>query len=143
MKSENTRFAHTQNLPVELSRYNGITIAYFRDDNYVYFGYAKCYHKDEYTKSVGRTQSLDRLDNLNPETITDGVLPGGLVGVDTVNQYGYASLEYFKDIVSNVVSDNVMDDMTMYSFKHAFISGVLREIVLPAILDHDIENGKA
>jgi hypothetical protein len=122
------RFVHVQRAN---SKYNGMTIAYTRNDDYVWFSYALCCKPDQYNKAKGRDVSTDTYLRNIDKIIFDAV---DYPTMDMFNRVGYMPLEYMikilKDsVVGQFIADHEFEHMTMMSFKHAAISQILVDIV--------------
>lgn len=123
------RFVHHN---VTGSGETSFTAAYHRDESYVFFAWTELYHKDEYVKQIGREVSTTLLmsslvdiqnciEEHNETIVEPMVLSDRYVGIIPV--------EHFKHIVSNVITDNELDKMDLMSFKHAFVSHVVRLLI--------------
>jgi len=122
------RFVHIQQ-PSNDGKYNGLTIAYTRTDDHVFFAYALCCKPDQYEKSVGRKVSTDTyLKNI--DFVGDDVLNiniekrVGCIPVESLHEF------LQETVCSNVFADHILDKLTWFDVKHAFISQMLSGYVI-------------
>ena len=120
------RFVHVQQ---PFGKYNGMTIAYTRTNENVFFSYSLCCKGDQYEKSIGRNISTQTyLDNI------EGVLDT-YRNIDTEKRVGcitvgsLQSLLYMSDTVTSAFADHVLDNIGFMDVKHAFISQMLTAYV--------------
>ena len=126
MKNQLLRFVHVQQ-PSTSGKYNGLTIAYTRTNEHVFFSYALCCKGDQYEKSVGRKVSTDTyLDNI--ESVSDTQHNIDLekrVGCIPVNSL--RTMLGMHEGVNTIFADHVVDNIGWMDMKHSFISQVLTE----------------
>lgn len=127
MKSSEIRFVHIKDIEPK-SGIDGYTIAYIRSEELVYFGWSEKCVEDRYEKAIGRVNSVKRLGNIY-DTLIDYADMNN-VGVDFSEMCGVVSLNYFTGGFDAIFADQHVADMTMFDFKHSFISSVLKGIVV-------------
>lgn len=130
----NIRFVHAPNsLNTDNCPYSGYTICYLRDENGVFFTYALCMAEDQYLKSVGREMTLkawEAVSNL-PELTEEENVKLADAYIDRRYRYGHVSVDICKSSVErlNTFSDQLVENMTMFDFKHVYISQNLGKFV--------------
>jgi len=122
----------SKSLPIEKwevtqeASYPRFTIAYARCDDSIIFAYAKMHSADlrlPYDKKVGRATALERL----VAYVTGKKAPRNQCGVIQLSEFKQLVLE--NSSIGFVLSKNVVDNMNMYDFSHAFISKILEKEV--------------
>jgi len=136
--SNKIRFVHGNHDDIFFPRF---TIAYHRDEDQIVFAWTNLYHTDLYVKSEGRNVASTRLlsaiqnglGDINSHVAFDMTpISNGTSVVGYGNdkaKVGVLPASNFKHILSDMISDHVLDEMTLMDFKHAFISNVLFEII--------------
>lgn len=130
------RFAHSPNtLDTKKCPYSGLTICYIREDEQVLFTYALCSKDDEYSKKIGRDKTINTWAALMDIPDID-VPPEAIAFVDQNVRAGVIGVGMFKEIMhtSGAFSDQLVDSITMYDFKHAYISHMLVEYVTKEVV---------
>lgn len=122
---QNVRFAH-HHLPVGGTKYNGFTIAYVREGNYIKYAWSLACAPDQFNKATGRkfaTENLEKnfdvinlFESLNNGSYRSNKDRAGIMHVKEIIQY--------YDL-SDFIADNVLADMDTFSIKHAAISNIL------------------
>lgn len=122
------RFAHAPNIfDSTKCPYTGLTVCYVRMEDYVCFTYALCLKDDQYSKFIGREKTI----------LTWIAVGGGPTNIladaylDPKTRSGIMGTKMFFDIAndSNAFSDQMVNDLSMFDFKHAFISKCLVEFI--------------
>lgn len=107
---------------------DGFTIAYVRGNNFVFFAWTEKCIEDQYVKEIGREYSSQRLVLIEKEMIEYAAENRVCVNFD--HMIGVVSISYFIDGLDSVFSDQLVDQLGMFDFKHSFISSVLKQIVV-------------
>ena len=121
------RFIHVKDIESTMG-IDGYTVAYIRTEDCVYFAWAEKCVEDRYEKEVGRFYSTQRL-----KEITDDMIEHAdemKVWVDFHSMCGVVSLAYFTEGLDRVFSDQHVGNMTLFDYKHSFISAILKSIVV-------------
>jgi len=117
----------------------GVTIAYFRTEDYVLFGYSLKRKGDAYNKQIGREISKDNLlKNLTwmETTIIDEMdACGSYAYGNMLTRTGALTVEYVALNLDGMdqLSDSTLAAFTMFDFKHSAISDVLKQAVAQII----------
>lgn len=129
MKTNNTvtRFVHGVD---SLSDYNlphsGFTICYTRNhENIVYFTYSLCLKEDQYNKKIGRETTQRTWKDNHPTQLVDNENYNSVICQKT--RCGVLNINLFVEEISslNMFSDSIGQKLTMFDFKHSFISRIL------------------
>lgn len=125
---KHTRFIH-QTVP--FGKYTGMTVAYIRNGDSIYFSYSLCEKRDKYVKSVGReltednlAKHIDDIDNNTQYNYVDLTLRVGHMSVDA--------------LISNLPGAEHLSNQLVYglkteNFKHSYISYVLANSLMTAL----------
>lgn len=122
----NMRFAHFQQ---EGKNYNGMTVAYTRTEENLFFSYSLCANPDMYVKSIGRKLTTDtymmHIDDIHHD----------VTYVDTTKRVGCISIHTMRDILSissitNIIADHVVDNLTFMDIKHAALQKNIIQFIL-------------
>lgn len=127
MKSSQIRFVHIKDIEPQYG-IDGYTIAYIRSNDFVYFGWSEKCVEDRYEKEIGRVNSVKRLSNIYDVLIDYADMENIAVDFDTM--CGVVSINYFTGAFDSIFADQHVADMTMFDFKHSFISSVLKGIIV-------------
>lgn len=121
-QNANLRFVHVQE---DIGNYNGMTVAYERTEDNVFFSFAMCCKPDQYSKAEGRKFStatyLNALDEIHY----------GISYVDFSKRIGCMSRIDVLGVViectdvDSVIGDHVIRRLSLMDLKHAFISNAL------------------
>lgn len=129
-ETRNIRFVHATNL-LDTTRcpYSGITIAYERKGSYVAFAYGMCMKEDNYVKEFGRELTKGKLEKLLNES--GGYMFHSPTGINKRARVGVVSEDSFKNAMAelDIFSDQCIENMDMFSFKHSAISRMLIDFI--------------
>lgn len=121
------RYVHVKDIP-EVNGINGYTIAYMRSESMVFFAWTEKCVVDQYEKEIGRVYSSNRLGSISMEMVDDA--ERNRFSIDFSQMIGVLSIEYFTDGLEAAFSDQHVSSMTMFDFKHSFLSNVMKQIVI-------------
>lgn len=109
---------------------NGITIAYVRDDERVYFAATICNRHDTYTKSIGRQYSSKLLREAMEYMQSLPTEKGAIKSRLGTGIIGLIDMDYILSILGPVLSIQAESSLTPMDFRHVFLSHCLYRAVL-------------
>lgn len=131
--SPSVRFVHAPKVfDTDHCPYSGFTILYVRTEDWVDFTYSLCHKKDQYSKVIGRNETAKTWEQVSVDyPLVSSEHPHENF-IDTKNRFGIVSVTVFRESVAgtNVFSDQMIDSMDMFDFKHAYISEMLYQLVV-------------
>lgn len=141
-----TRFIHAPNsLNSDKSKYSGYTICYSRSESGLFFAYSLCSKEDNYSKQVGREMSEKVWLSVDHHVM--------FYGDDCKNSFstqinprlrcGFVHVSFLRETLSKqgIFSDQFIQDMTMYDFKHTYMSKILCEFLLSSTIMKKLTKG--
>lgn len=126
--NSHTRFIHHTE---PFAHYTGMTVAYIRNGNSIFFAYSLCEKRDKYVKSVGRklteTNLAENIENIEAAPQYNYV--------DLSRRVGHMSVDILVQNLPGVecLSNQHIAGMTTEDFKHSHISYVLANSLLNAL----------
>lgn len=140
--TNNIRYVHATNLmDTTKCRFSGITIGYVRQGSCVVFSYSLCHKNDEYRKDVGRSLTREKLDALFAKREE---FFHSSTGIDNEFCVGVMNVDSFKSRIGrmNIFSDQFIDNLDMFDFKHSTISDALVDFVYGHVVFFKYPNSK-
>lgn len=123
------RFVHiNEPMMFENRQINGITIAYVRDEERVYFAATLCNRHDTYEKSIGRVYSSqllrDNILHMNQIPAEHSVKSRALTGI-----IGIIDMKFILGILGPVLAVQTEGKLSPMDFRHAFLSHCLKAAI--------------
>jgi hypothetical protein len=104
---------------------NGITVAYSRYDNFIYFAYSLVSKDDQYDKAIGRTVALEQYNknahhSIDQYNFIDKYNRCGVITMDTVEEHSP---------IRSIIADQAIRGLSLKDFKHTFISSIIASYI--------------
>lgn len=110
---------------------NGITIAYVRDKENVYFAATLCSKNDTYVKSVGREFSSKMLRETIDVLMKVPVEEGSMKSRANHGIVGLINMDFITSCLGPVLSVQTESKLTPMDFRHSFLSLCLGYAIFP------------